>query len=268
MASNWKTIGLKSEAEVCDLLLLLHGKHWLSRGQSELHGTLIPSIDRDMRGLSRERKLACERSSINLFRETVRFFADDGEKNALTHDVVALMVLRHYGVPTRLLDWSRSPYVAAYFAVQDHDKKDGELWSFDRAYYEEIGKEERIRYPETTSDGSGHPDKFDALLTAFLVTEPSDWITTGYYGAGFPRQNAQSGAYTMTARFGRDHAEKLKNLLNDDSKHCRYVIPARLKKALREILRDHHGIWRGTLFPDSAGAADTAARAFPSKVPK
>jgi hypothetical protein len=265
MPSNWKTIELNSEGEVLDLLLVLHGKHWLSRGQSEPHGTLIPSIDREMRGLSRVRKLACERSSINLFRETARFFADDGEKNALNDDVVALMVLRHYGVPTRLLDWSLSPYVAAYFAVHDHDKTSCELWSFDRAYYEEIGKEERRRYPETTSDGTGDPLKFVASLTAFLVVEPSDWITTGYYGSGFPRQNAQSGAYTMTARFDRDHGAKLKVMLNDDSKHCRYVIPARLKKPLRETLRDHHGVWRGTLFPDSAGAADTAARAFPSK---
>ncbi|WP_049922434.1 FRG domain-containing protein [Halopiger djelfimassiliensis] len=43
-----------------------------------------------------------------------------------------LSIAQHYGLPTRLLDWSFSPLVAAYFAVQSGDTDhDGAIWAVD-----------------------------------------------------------------------------------------------------------------------------------------
>lgn len=166
-------------------LLELRGKRWLCRGQSKKYGALVPSIDRAPReSLSRVQKLILERRAITLFRSTARFFADPGEQGALHDDVVALMVLRHYGVPSRILDWSWSPWVAAYFAVEHDDLEDGEIWAFDEPLYERKGIEQWKKWPETTTDGSGDAIKFGAGVTAFRIEEPPDWFICGFYHPG------------------------------------------------------------------------------------
>lgn len=263
MPHDWPTITLTTDTEAIRLLSDMQGKRWLLCGQSKRYGSLVPSIDREPRQkLLRADKLNLERRSIDLFRSTARFFADAGERGSLDDDVVALMVLRHYGVPTRLLDWSWSPWIAAYFAVQSHERDDGEIWAFDEPLYEEKGKKQWRQWPETTSDGTGDPTKFRAGLTAFTLNEPPNWFICGFYSPGFHRQNAQQSVYTMTAQFGRDHTEAIADLLREPSHYHLFVVSAGLKPKLRQILLDNHGVWRGSLFPDSAGAAATAGNLF------
>jgi hypothetical protein len=260
---RWKVTTLTSEAKAFQVLAELRGQRWLCRGQSRCYGSLLPTIDRhSLRGLSRLEKVNLERQSIDLFRSTVQYFVGPSEQKAKSDDLIALMILRHYNVPTRLLDWSLSPYVAAYFSVCSHDTEDGEIWSFDECLYEQEGIKQWTKYPETTTDGSGDPSKFDyKLSTAFGAREPSDWFVCQFY-TGFPRQLVQEGAFSITARFGRDHADALAHLLKKNDHYHRYIISAKLKPELRRTLREKHGIWRGSLFPDVAGAAETACTVF------
>ena len=50
---------------------------------------------------------------------------------------------------------------------------------------------------------------FEPNFTAFTLDEPPDWFMCVFYPPAFPRQHAQQGVYTLTARFGRDHADAI-----------------------------------------------------------
>lgn len=259
MSCNWETINLRDEGQVFKELAKLQGKRWLHRGQPKPYKCLVPSIDRGpLADLSRPKKLDLERRGINIFRSTARFLHGE-ERPALVRDTIALMVLRHYGVPTRLLDWTMSPYVAAFFAVECDDGKDGEIWSFSQQLYEDKGGKQWEKWPETTSDGKT-PTNFLVEQTAFRLDEPPDWFICSFYPQGFQRHNAQQSSYSMTARFGRDHADAIAELIEDTSACHRYVVKHELKKKLQDKLRKEHGICRRSLFPDSAGAAETVIK--------
>jgi FRG domain-containing protein len=265
---RWKMTQLATVEEAFQALADLRGRGWLCRGQSKRYGSLIPSIDRGSRHtLTRAAKLALERKTIDLFRSTARFFADPGEQAAASDDVGTLLILRHYGVENRMLDWTLSPWVAAFFAAESHDSEDGEIWAFDERSYATRGRLQWTRWPETTIDGSGDPSRWGGPgQTAFTLQEPPDRFVCLFYEVGFHRQRAQQGAYSITARFGRDHATMIADLLEQPQFHL-YVFDAALKPVFREALRERHGIWRGSLFPDSAGAAETARRAaYPDSV--
>jgi len=102
------------------------GVSHLFRGHEDANYALETSLDR--KGGRYKRR--AENFLIQEFRRRMHlYFSSESITNS---DLVILALMQHYGIPTRLLDVTRSPYVALYFAVRDALKDaDAAVWVFD-----------------------------------------------------------------------------------------------------------------------------------------
>lgn len=84
---------------------------WVFRGLGDVEFSLTPTV-----GRTKGYGLVHERTILELFRKRIPEFGIDTTLNEL--DLLA--IAQHHGVPTRLLDWTSNPLVAAFFAVTAH----------------------------------------------------------------------------------------------------------------------------------------------------
>jgi FRG domain len=128
MNDNIEARELKWEAlsEAVDML----GGGWLFRGQANAAWNLATSLERHTPA-DRSRSSA-EQQLLRDFRRRAHVFLQAHLLPTNTGEWLATM--QHFGAPTRLLDVTRSPYVAIYFAVEDATDVDGScaVWAVNR----------------------------------------------------------------------------------------------------------------------------------------
>lgn len=93
------------------------GSVWY-RGQTRASHTLLPSYLRD--------EHSPEKTLLSAFKQNATMLTEKQPNNSFDW----MFVMQHYGIPTRLLDWSESPLVALYFALQKSgDENDAVIWA-------------------------------------------------------------------------------------------------------------------------------------------
>jgi hypothetical protein len=100
-----------------DLVRRLNGLtgDWVLRGHREASWTLQTTLERH--APSDRTRRESERAWRKEFQRRAHFYLNPQHIPADKIEWLALM--QHFGAPTRLLDFTRSPYVATYFAVED-----------------------------------------------------------------------------------------------------------------------------------------------------
>ncbi len=163
------------------------GAAWF-RGHADSKWPLLPSFLRTNPSIS-------ENTLLSRFKQSAAMLADNRPQNSF--DWTFLM--QHYGVPTRLLDWSESPLVGLYFAVEGYEKHpatDAALWCL---WPTRLNKQANIMdksesdYIPSFDDDEMNGYSIESLRNSRFDLLPAATIAT----RNNPRIQAQLGTFTI-----------------------------------------------------------------------
>jgi hypothetical protein len=230
------------------------------RGAPEADAPLLTSLDRLGSTERPHAKVSLEEHILRNFIRYSRQYIDASRPHG---DWELLITAQHHGVPTRLLDWTYSPLVAAFFATRpldSGDERDRVVWRLDwQCVHRHFGFPALALQVQDLDMLGGESDRFtpwrlfaDKVKKAFAcMIEPPSLDA---------RIAAQYATFTLTSRTDRSFDAFLAEHSLEDAL-TRYLIPAAEVARVRDQL-DLVGIDERRLFPDLDGVAAALQRYY------
>ncbi len=162
-------------------------------------------------------------------------------------------MMQHYRAPTRLLDWTHSPFVALYFAVSDESSTDGAVFTMDAAH---LGWALSIRRDEpgfANRESARHlrasllGEEYEVSMAMISCPRPTDRMIAQQ--SEFMYSTELLEPHDLTADrivYGSVHGGEGHTIFK------RYVIPASLKTEMQARLHAMN-ITANSLFPGLDG---------------
>ncbi len=206
------------------------------RGDDNADRPLVPSIQRTRRHLEVERFI-----TNDFYTRAAHIMENRPEK----HNYAAwVSIMQHYGLPTRMLDWSESPLIAAFFATETFAElpdSDATIWIFVPDLFNELMGFGRCIYPidaETTQE---------MLLPAFKHNHHNPELVDRILACSSIDNNLRM--YSQQANFTvHNSLRKLEEICTDDMLY-KIIIPNNKKKYFIESL-SVFGITESYVYPD------------------
>lgn len=208
-----------------------HISQWFFRGHCDNAYRLIPSLFRIDRKESYADWDRIEKYIMRQFKAESRPYL----KSIPATEIEWLTLAQHYGLPTRLLDWTTNPLIALYFAVENYkNDKNADVWMYglsstNNCWSESTWLAKKINLSGNICENVIFPSHIDSRITnqsgCFTIHE-------------IPEKNKEFIAANLTPRIF-DHFIKL--TIDKDIK----------KDILNELY--NLGIHRGFIYPGLEG---------------
>jgi len=190
------------------------GFGWLFRGQADAGWALLPKAGRvefnNGRDLGR----------FNAWRELAVAYTSLPD-----NDWECLAIAQHYGLVTRLLDWSLNPLVATFFAIAERNEVDGAVYCYSSDVF---------------------------IDRKMLPLDQLDQVACFLPRAINERLNRQAGVFTAHPEPATPLTESELAPPRSGQNLVRVVIPSRAKSEVRDMLTDY-GVHLNGIFPDLDG---------------
>jgi hypothetical protein len=183
-----------------------HNDGWLYRGQRQDWG-LKSSLERAIDDWGLEQRIGPE-VEMQLLRAFRRIYRGDDLGRAEVDTLYCLALMQHHGAPTRLLDWSYSPFVAAKFAIESGGRG-AVIWCLNRQWCytsaSTIVGDAAIR--ERDTDTSRNDSTFKSLYGIKARRRKFAFLENPVHL--IPRLSVQQGVFLCPGDIGVSFAENL-----------------------------------------------------------
>jgi len=233
-----------------DLTAALDG--WAFRGHRNARWQLSSSLSRYLGNFLPEREAWTEREkrAIRIFRRKAHNYL--ANEAVLQEDLRTVALMQHHGAPTRLLDFTKSPFVAAFFALERAVGASAVYALNTPALWHAAPRDQ----PGLTRDviDPRQPGNFEH----YFIQNMHDVVWVGEPMQMDRRLVAQSGMFAVPGVLDRPLDQILAGYQTDEILMRKIVLPPSIREeAMRTLYRMN--ITHATLFPDLDGLARSLA---------
>jgi hypothetical protein len=216
--------------------------HWAFRGERDDHLPLYSSLSRYLQNfrVARAAWPAQEERIVRIFKRKAHQFLN--KPPDWDDDFQWLALMQHHGAPTRLIDFTWSPYVAAFFALE-RTLADGVVWAMNPARIDSTRSPQPVRMDPRIM---GH-------FRRYFLKGNRRFVWMGEPHTMNRRLIAQSGTFAVPGAIDVP-IEEIVSGADSEKVLAKFILKNPVRETgMRELYR--MSITYATLFPDLDGLA-------------
>lgn len=234
-----------------------HQPIFLFRGQADSNWPLVPSLIRMAKrsGLKPEHVSALEDQLLHEFMKQAHLHLPPETIPAKADLLSWWTLMQHHHAPTRLLDWTYSPFVALYFACVQLDQQEGAVWMVASRYISD-------KMVEKFPDCAGHATRARQQQYYHSSSGP-DFLEFIERNTQTAQMVAQQTMHSVSTAPLADHGELVLRVLSGEESSKgnpfrKLIIPAARKIEFLRSLR-FMNVTSNALFPGVDGLGRSLA---------